>query len=374
MLTLVRTAMAHGAHAANHTPVASLQVEDGRVAGVVLADGRRIAARCVVNAAGVWGERFLTAGPGAEPSHRLSPAKGVHLTFRADRLSVTEAVVMPVPVDKRSLFLVPGSAIGCPSVTYVGTTDTPYDGPLDSPHCDAVDARYVLDALNHWRPASADALGPEDITATWAGLRPLLADARSERTADLSRRHAVVSEQPGLVSILGGKLTTYRAMAEDTVDAVCAALGERRPCSTADLLLDGAPGYRGVERELSAAAAGIGLDEAAVRHLVSRHGSHAMEVAELVRADRSLAAPLVEGLPALRAEAVHAVRSEMACHLDDVLVRRTRSLLADRDATDAALEPTAALMATELGWDAGQVGDEIGRLRAHIEAERAALR
>lgn len=369
VLTLVRSAVAHGAAVANRTPVAGLSSRAGRVDGVILADGRRVAARCVVNAAGVWSGAFLAPAGAGEPSHHLTPAKGVHLSFPARLLAVDDAVVLPVPADKRSLFIVPGTAIGCPSVTYVGTTDTPYDGPLDRPRCDAADAAYVLDALNHWRPPGAARLTVGDISATWAGLRPLLADARSERTADLSRRHAVATSVPGLVSVLGGKLTTYRAMAEDAVDAVCTVLGEPRPCPTAGLLLDGAAGHRGVAAELAPE-----LGEAVAHHLVSRHGTRAREVADLVRSDPGLARPLVEGLPALQAEAVYAARSEMAHHLDDVLVRRTRSLLADRDATEAAMVPTAALLAAELGWDRARTASEIDALQAVIDDERASLR
>jgi glycerol-3-phosphate dehydrogenase len=369
VLTIVQTARAHGAVAANHTPVRALTFDsDGSVSGVALADGRTVSARCVVNAAGVWGEQFLPHDATGEPTARITPAKGVHLTFRADDLRVDDAIVLPVRHDKRSLFVVPGRAIGCPSVVYVGTTDTPHVGPLDDPVCDAGDVAYVLGALNDWRPSGSRQLVASDVIATWAGLRPLLAGARSERTADLSRRHSVITGHRGLVSILGGKLTTYRAMAEDTVDEVVRGFGDRRPCRTANLRLQGADGADRARAEVAAE-----LGESIASHLVSRYGAGATGVAALVRTDPALAAPLVDGLPHLAAEAVHAVLHEDARHLDDVLSRRLRCLLADRAATVAAAPRTAALVAPHAGWDVARERDELAAFEAISARESAAM-
>jgi glycerol-3-phosphate dehydrogenase len=367
-LALVRTAAELGASVQNYTSVDRLVTHsDGSVLGVVLADGRQITARCVVNAAGVWAERFFASTTSGE-SARITPAKGVHVTFRATALHVDDAVVLPVPHDRRSLFIVPGAAIGCSEVVYVGTTDTPYAGHVDEPLCNGMDLDYVLDALNHWRSKDMRPLTPDDVVATWAGLRPLLSDARSERTADLSRRHAVLEDRQGLVSIVGGKLTTYRAMAEDAVDAVCRQLHQRTACKTAELSLHGAGGSAQAEREVAAQ-----WGEAVASHLVHRHGVEAIAVAALMRDRADLGAPLVDGFPWLRAEVVHAVRNEMATCVDDVLVRRVRLLLADRDATATAIEPTIELMGHELSWDESQRRSQRDLMQQIIDSETGAM-
>ena len=207
---------------------------------------------------------------------------------------------------------------------YVGTTDTDYDGPLDDPQCTPDDIEYLL--------ARAQRIGDDgrheaDILGTWAGLRPLVNDATSERTADLSRRHAVRRSPSGVVTVTGGKLTTYRRMAADTVDEVAEQLDIRRHSSTKHVILLGGDGF-------DATRPRGGLDA----HLASRYGTEGEAVALLAASDPELARPLVAGLPYVRAEAVHAVRHEMARTLDDVLSRRTRARLLGRD--DAAERPT----------------------------------
>ena len=364
-LTLVRTAQDMGAVAVNHIEVCALTKSAGKVTGVVLADGTRVAARCVVNATGVWAAGLMELD--GEASHRITPAKGVHITVPAHRVRCDIAAVVPVRSDRRSLFVVPGTVLGAPHLTYIGTTDTPYTGSLDNPACTAADVRYVLDGINSWL---ADPLTEADVTGTWAGLRPLLADARSERTADLSRRHAVVRAQSDLVSVLGGKLTTYRRMAEDTVDEVCRVLGSRARCVTRKLALRGASGTAELRQEHAALRNGVSPEVLA--GLVDRHGGEALAVLSLLRADPSLAEPLVPGLGALRAEAVHAARHEQVVHLDDLLARRTRSLLLDRDGTAAAARSAAELIAPELGWTPGVVDAEVARIEQLVGAEHAA--
>ena len=343
-LAVVRTAvLGHRAVAANHVAVRGLVTSaDGRVAGAaVAADGREfeIRARVVVNAAGVWADHLRLPG---EHSASIRPAKGVHLTVHADLVETDVALVLAVPADDRSIFVVPWPGT---DRVYLGTTDTDYDGPLDDPVCTADDVAYLLEAAN---AALSTTLRPSDVVGTWAGLRPLVAGAPNQRSADLSRRHRVTRSPAGVVSITGGKLTTYRAMAADTVDAVEDALGRHRtPCRTARLALRGADGPPRVDDD----------------HLAARYGSEARVVAALIEADPRLGEPLVPSLPYLRAEAVYAVRYEMARTLDDILSRRTRALILARDASVAAAPEVARLVAPELG-----------RTDADVEAQSAAYR
>ena len=192
----------------------------------------------VVNAAGVWSDEVRTLDEGLDP-HSIRPAKGIHITVPNEAFPCDIAAVIPVREDHRSIFVVSWG-----DQVYLGTTDTHYDGPLDDPSCLPEDVDYVLGAANAvtTRPSAAPTS-----PGVWTGLRPLLAPvsgkhAPSERTADLSRRHTVSTSASGVVTVTGGKLTTYRRMAEDTVDVVAAALGRRSlRCVTKSLRLRGAP-------------------------------------------------------------------------------------------------------------------------------------
>ncbi len=346
-LTVLRSAaLDHRAVVANHVAVTGLlTTTGGRVVGAaVRAEGRDfdVRAAVVVNAAGVWADEL--AGQGART---IRPAKGVHLTLMADRVPTRVALVLRVPADGRSIFVVPWP--GADRV-YVGTTDTDYDGPLDAPMCTGADVAYLLDAVN---AALTTDLSPADVVGTWAGLRPLVAGAAGSRSADLSRRHRVARSRPGLVTIAGGKLTTYRAMAADTVDAVEAELGRRHvPSPTGTLALRGAM---------------AGTD-----HLTSRYGREARVVRALASSQPALAEALVPGLPYLGAEALYAARYEMATTLDDVLARRARALILDRDASVAAAPGVARLLAPELGWTEADQAAQVEAYRAGAEAERLA--
>lgn len=336
-----------------------------------LADGStstiEVRTASVINAAGVWADEVRLLDEGTDPDS-IRPAKGIHITVPWDKVRNDIAAVIPVPGDKRSVFVVPWGEF-----TFIGTTDTDYDGPIDDPQCTPDDVDYLLGAING---AVVEPLGREDVVGTWAGLRPLVKQSDSGRTADLSRRHSVVHSDSGVVTVTGGKLTTYREMAADTVDHLLAHVltapeiraRVRRRTRTKRLRLRGATGWEAAR----SAAAPAGLDAAAMEHLAGRYGSEATAVAALVAENPSLAEPLVPGLPYLRAEALWAVRHEMATTLDDVLSRRTRARLQLRDASSAAAEAVADLMGDELGWSLERRQLEVAAYREAIDLERSA--
>ncbi len=361
-LTLLRTAADQGAVIANYCPVSSMTRDAaGAVDGVVLADGTTVRAKVVVNAAGVWVDDVRELAEHQHPDS-IRPAKGIHITVPAAKLPCDIAAVVPVPKDRRSIFVVPWG-----DHTYLGTTDTDYTGDRDHPECTAEDVQYILDAINVFVTSP---LTPEDVVGTWAGLRPLVKNEGSVRTADLSRRHKVLVSESGMVTIQGGKLTTYRKMAEDTIDEAAKRLGRRlRRSPTAKLPLRGAEGFA----RLRADGPGrLGLDETRFEHLLSRYGTDARTIAAMIEADATLGAPLVPRLPYLRAEAVFSARYEMAHTLDDILSRRTRALLLERDQADAVADEVAALVATELGWDAAEQARQVAAFRAIAARERVA--
>jgi glycerol-3-phosphate dehydrogenase len=362
-LELVRTAVLdHGAVAVNHVGVSALRKEGGRVSGAELADGTVVSASVIVNAAGVWADDVRALDEGTHPDS-IRPAKGIHVTVPAERLPCDIAAVIPVPGDHRSIFVVPWDG-----QTYVGTTDTDYDGPLEDPECTPADITYLLGAVNL---ATSSGLTPADITGTWAGLRPLVKAAATERTADLSRRHVVSVSASGVVSVTGGKLTTYRKMAADAVDQVVHLLGRgARRSPTKKLPIHGTAGLAALRTP--GAAERLSVSPATLDHLLGRYGDEAPRVLALVSDDARLGEPLVPGLPYLAAEAVFAVREEMATTLGDILARRTRAQLRARDATAEAAESVARLVAADLGWDADEIGRQVASFRAATDRERAA--
>jgi glycerol-3-phosphate dehydrogenase len=357
-LALCRSAAAHGAVVANYAGVTSLRKNGvGRVRGArVQADGDEVEVRAdvVVNAAGVWTDDVRALDEPTHP-HSIRPAKGIHITVPWSKVRNDIAVVVPVAKDRRSIFVVPWG-----DLTYVGTTDTDYDGPIDDPECTPDDVAYLLGALN---AVIAEPVREADVLGTWAGLRPLLRTATNDRTADLSRRHAVRRSESGLVTVTGGKLTTYRRMAADTVDEVDAILGKRRRCRTKRIKLVGADGYE---------APPDTNEPSRHEHLAGRYGTEAALVEQLVDEAPELGEPLVPGLPYLKAEAVHATRREMARTLDDVLSRRTRARLLARDDSAAAADDVARLVGRELGWDDAERARQVKEYRAAVAAERDA--
>jgi glycerol-3-phosphate dehydrogenase len=360
-LTVARTAATHGAVVANRCRVVELTKDDsGHASGAVVDAGGRlitVRARVIVNAAGVWSDEVRTLDEGADPKS-IRPAKGVHLTVPWDKVRNDIVVVIPVPKDKRSLFVVPWGRRpdGTFEHTYVGTTDTDYNGSIDDPQCTKDDITYVLKALN---ASITTGVTEADITGVWAGLRPLVNSASTGRTADLSRRHKVNRSASNVISVTGGKLTTYREMAQDPVDDVCHLLGVRHRSTTKHLRLDGADGY-------------AESSDAASAHLANRYGSASAEIVALGLADRNLTEPLVPGLPYTRAEAVYAARSEMSVTLDDVLSRRTRARLFDRPATVAAAEEVARLIADDMGWDEAEIERQVAEFRNSCAHEQSA--
>ena len=279
----------------------------------------------------------------------IRPAKGIHVVVPTEKVRATIAVSGLGTGDKRSMFLVPWG-----DLTYLGTTDTDYDGSLDDPQCTPADVEYLLQGFNRW---FREPLTTADVVGTWAGLRPLVKSAKSERTADLSRRHAVNRSASGVVTITGGKLTTYREMASDAIDEVVDTFDspphDWQRCRTAKLRLRGA-------------TAGDHDD-----HLYARYGSEASAVRAIMAEAPEFGDRLVPELPYLNAEAVYAVRHEMATTLDDIFSRRTRARLMLRDATAAVAQDVAALVAPELGWSAGDQAAEVEAYRASVAEERA---
>ncbi len=385
-LAVARTAaLDHGAVVVNRAEVVGFRHDDsGHITGLTVrvdgqdtdgqdTDGQDIdvEASVVVSATGVWADRVrgLDRDDANQPD-TIRPAKGIHITVPWEKVRNEIAAVVPVPKDRRSVFVVPWG-----DQTYIGTTDTDYDGPLDDPQCTPEDIEYLLRAIN---ASVREEITVDDITGTWAGLRPLVKTATSGRTADLSRRHKVTVDDDGLVTVAGGKLTTYREMASHTVDAVLDALGGRvragvsKRCRTTRLPLRGATGFEQVRDAGSDAAGTSGLDDDAVVHLADRYGGEARTLIAMVESDPALGERLAAGHPYLRAEVVYAARYEMATSVDDVLTRRVPLRLRDAEAAVAVADEVARLVADDLGWSDDEAAASAEAFREMVRREREA--
>jgi glycerol-3-phosphate dehydrogenase len=371
-LTVARTAAAHSAVIATRVSVVELlRGADGiRISGARVRDeesGREITvtADSVVVCAGVWTDQVYELA-GVPAGYQVRMSKGVHVVVPRD--SVRSDTGMILRTEKSVLFFIPWG-----ERWIVGTTDTDWSGEREEPAATEEDIGYILAAANR---VLARPLTRSDVIAVYAGLRPLVtagADNGSKPTTKLSREHVVDVPVPGLVSIAGGKFTTYRLMALDVVDAAVAGLDREVPGSVTDRVpLLGADGLAAVEPAAGRLAEDYGVSRATVEHLLGRYGTLAEEVLRLVRTDPGLARPLAEGHPYLRAEVGYAVTHENALHVEDVLMRRTRLFIESADSGAGAAADVSAIMGRLLGWSRRRRAAEARRYLDLVEGEHTA--
>ncbi|SEH15422.1 glycerol-3-phosphate dehydrogenase [Thermoleophilum album] len=346
VLTILAEAERYGAVCANRLEAVAVAREGGRAVGAEVRDRERdarfrVRARHVVNATGVWADR-LPADELRELSEapRIRPSRGSHLLIAQERLPVRAGAIVPAK-DGRSIFVLPWLGR-----TLVGTTDHDYQGPLEHVPPASEDVAYLLEAVNEFFETD---LTVADVEGAYAGVRPLVGTGDERKSVDISRRAELFETPSGVVTITGGKLTTWRRMAQQVVDRLVEREGRRAPCRTEEIPL-GLP----VDPERLPRVPGV--DEASIRHLAARYGHTAHEVLGLAAERPELTAPVVPGMPDLLAEVAFAARHEQARSLADVLLRRTRlGLLAPRALEPGRaerLEPIVEAMARELGWRA----------------------
>ena len=390
-VTVARTAARYGALVLTRASATTLMRDGSRVTGAVVRDeetGRTFEVRAarVIVCAGVWSDLVHEAS-GVRAGYQVRMSKGVHLVM--PRSAIDADTGMIVRTAKSVLFFIPWG-----ERWIVGTTDTDWSGDRAEPAATAEDVDYILGEANR---VLATPLTRADVLAVYAGLRPLVAeqpaeargdkhsgdkhsgdkggsDAGEKPTTKLSREHVVDTPLPGLASIAGGKFTTYRLMARDVVDAAVADLPGPVPPSVTGLLpllgADGLPAVRASARRL---AADYEVPLAVTEHLISRYGSLATEVLDLIRQDKTLARPLLDGYHYLRAEVAYAVTHEGALHVEDVLARRVRLLIESADGGVSAAPEVAAIMAGLLGWHRRRRAVELRRYLELAAANAAAL-
>jgi glycerol-3-phosphate dehydrogenase len=389
-VTVARTAARYGALVATRTTAVELLRDGGRVTGATIKDEEEghvfdVHAARVIVCAGVWSDLVHQAS-GVRAGYQVRMSKGVHLVM--DRSAIDADAGMIVRTSKSVLFFIPWD-----ERWIVGTTDTEWSGDRAEPAATAEDVDYILGEANR---VLARPLTRDDVLAVYAGLRPLVAEPadkhadkhpdkdKQERhpgdtgtekpTTKLSREHVVDAPLPGLVSIAGGKFTTYRLMARDVVDAAVTGLpGPVSPSVTGQLPLLGADGLPAVRASARRLSADYGVAPAVTEHLIARYGALATEVLDLIKADAALGQPLVGGFAYLRAEVAYAVTHEGALHAEDVLARRVRLLIEAADAGVSAAPAVVAIMAGLLGWNRRRRATELRRYQDYAAANTAAL-
>jgi len=344
LATVLDAALA-GATVLNHADVTALRWENGRVCGVTVHDrlgGRSldINALCVVNATGPWTDivRRLE-DPSAPPA--VLGSKGVHIAVPALRVGNRGAVTLLAP-DGRVMFVLPAGPC-----TIIGTTETETHEPPAEVRASRADVDYLLASANLAFPAAR--LTPDDVIAAWAGIRPLAARAHSGDANSASREHLIETGRGGVITVTGGKLTTFRVIARDVVTAVFHALARRSPRARTDEMPLAGGDVHDLAAEQSAACAATGADDIA-HWLVRAYGSAWHQVWARTETEPSHAQRLVVDLPYTGADVAHAVEAEFACTLADVLVRRTHIAFETRDHGRSVARRAAAIMASRLGW------------------------
>ena len=363
-MTVARTAAHYGAVVRSSSEVVEIVREADRVVGAVVRDVETderitVRAKVVVNATGVWTDDVQRMS-GGRGRFRVRASKGVHILVPRDRIAGEVGLILRT--EKSVLFVIPWG-----QQWLIGTTDTDWTLDLAHPAATASDIEYLLE---HANSVLATPITKDDILGVYAGLRPLLA-GESEDTSQLSREHAVARPQPGLVSIAGGKYTTYRVMAKDAIDVAGKDLGEIKESVTDRVPLVGADGYAAMvnlTRELSEQT---GLPPWRIEHLLNRYGSKLDELLALTAEDATLLEPVTSAETYLRVELKYAVTHEGALHVADVLSRRTRMSIETKHRGVDAAEETADIMAPLLGWTDEQKRQEVETYRERVAAERA---
>ncbi len=350
-LTVLGEAERFGAVMLNGAEVTEVLERDGRAAGLAFVEaesGERIEveAESVVNATGVFADRIRPEETIEEEDvPRISPSRGTHVLIDRDDLSTGSAACIVPAGEGRAIFALPWYGR-----TLIGTTDNDFDGDIDHPRPASDDIEYLLDAVNDFFGSS---LGRSDLVGAYAGVRPLIATGDPKKSVDISRKAELYETSSGMLTITGGKLTTWRRMAKQTVDRLVEREGREAACHTAEIPL-------GMEARPEDLEAPDAVGEESIEQLAFRYGHAARTVLALVREDPKLAAPIVPGRPDLLAEAVVAARHEQARSVADVFLRRTRlGLLAAPQLRDAGpARAVAAAMGAELGWSRRQVKRE----------------
>lgn len=348
VLTILGEAERYGAVLANDVAADGLIEQSGEVVGAKARDTQtgdafEIRARHVVNATGVWADDIKPSDARETDVPVIRPSRGTHLTFSHEDLPLRKTALVVPAGEGRMMFTLPWMGR-----TLVGTTDVEYEGDLSHVAPPLDDVEYILGALNAFFGTE---LTPANITGAYAGVRPLISTGDPKKSVDISRTSEMYETPSGMITMTGGKLTTWRPMAEQVVDRLVARDRREAPSRTEELPL-------GMPIDPADLPVAPGVDEAVAAHIAARYGFAAGQIVSMIRSDPQLAEPIVTDMPDPLAEVLMAVRNEQAQSIGDVLLRRTRlgllsarELVAGGGDVPMAVQRVCNVMGDELGWD-----------------------
>ncbi|MBX9691860.1 MAG: glycerol-3-phosphate dehydrogenase/oxidase [Cyanobacteria bacterium] len=388
VIEVLKSACERGAVAANYMEAKAFELESGRVARITLRDrysGQDVVLKCksCVNATGVWSDDLMSQ---IDPAwvKQVTPAKGVHLMLPASAFETNTALFLPTLMkDGRYVFVVPWQ-----KAIMVGTTDTVYSGSLDAPLPQEDEIDYLLNVLNNYSRTTT--VNRSDVTAAWAGLRPLVrgeetAKASNGSTAQLSglsREHELIEGPGGIIGLIGGKLTNFRILANHVTEKLKGILPSEvsqamRDSNTDHIMLGGwndKEDYLKSSAEISARARKAGIEPASLDHILRSYGKDALKIVEIVERDSLLNKRICPEFPPIMAEVAFSVKHEMAVSLEDVLFRRIRLALVHQEQCMVAAEQVARLVQALVGWDDNRRNLEVdslcATLKEHLECKK----
>lgn len=358
-LEIIKEAVLRGAVAVNYCKVNGYLKEKGIITGVKCTDLENdvdfeVKTKLVVNATGIWTDQLIDIYPNELPNPLIRPTKGVHLQYRRKHINNRNATIVFSKKDNRAFFFLPRNK----EFTIIGTTDTDFKGDLANPYCNKEDADYLIESAKFYFPNAQ--IGYENILSTYAGIRPLVMQ-KGKSESEVSRKHFIFFSEDGLLTITGGKLTEWRAMAEDVFDHMTnrnlflSAVKEKH--------FSKQPFIIGLEKEdwvKKLKQAELEMENDIADHIYQQYGKGAFKILELIKEDSSLGDKIIEENNFIKAEVVYALRYELTPHLIDVFCRRTEMVLwiHHKKAFEAATK-VAEIMADEYSWDENKKQHEI---------------
>ncbi len=362
----IKEAVIYGSDALNYCKVLEYLKQDGKINGVKCEDLERdvifnIHAKQVVNATGIWTDKLIEFYPDDIPNPLIRPTKGVHLVYKKEHVKNQMATIIRSINDGRAFFVLPRG-----DFTLIGTTDTDYNGDLMNPFCTKEDADYLIESVQFYFPNAE--LSYQNIVSAYAGIRPLVMQ-KGKSESEISRKHAIFFSEDGLLTITGGKLTTFRKMAEDLFlelekQEIFKNISRKEGFSKQIYIAS-------LEREFfdeKIKACNLALDDKTIDALYQQYGRGVLEILEIASKNQSLIEPLVVGSQFIPAEIIYILRNELAPHLIDVLCRRTEiSILIRHDEQEEIAIKVAKLMSSEYSWDENKTQQEIKMYLEHIK-------
>ena len=358
-LEIIKEAVIRGAVAVNFCKVKSYIKDNGIIVGVNCTDLENdidfeVKTKLIVNATGVWTDQLIDIYPNEIPNPLIRPTKGVHLQYRRKHINNRNAAIVFSKKDDRAFFVLPRNE----EFTIIGTTDTDFKDDLANPYCKKEDADYLIASAKFYFPNAQ--IGYENILSTYAGIRPLVMQ-KGKSESEVSRKHIIFFSEDGLITITGGKLTEWRAMAEDVFKYITNE--NLFPTAIREKNFSKQPFIIGLEKEDWAKElkqAEVEIENDIADHIYQQYGKGAIKILELIKEDASLGDKIIEENNFIKAEVVYALRYEMTPHLIDVFCRRSEmALWIDHKKAFEAANKVAELMAKEYSWDENKKNEEI---------------